>query len=69
MSHCDEDDRREQALNIRLIGDAKLTVKDLVVLIQLFYLPNEHGQVRFLTEIWIFKFLHSSRCHFFKIDF
>ena len=69
MSHCDEDDRREQALNIRLIGDAKLTVKDLAVLIQLFYLPNEHGQVRFLTEIWIFNFLHGTRCYFLRFIF
>ncbi len=46
MSHCDEDDKREQALNIRSSVDEILTVKDLVVLIQLFYLPNEHGQVR-----------------------
>ena len=47
MSHFDEDEKREASLSISLAEDNKqLTLKDLVVLVQLFYLPNEHGQVR-----------------------
>ena len=52
MSHFDEDDKREGVLSIRISdGNKQLTVKDLVVLVQLFYLPNEHGQVRLQNKI------------------
>jgi hypothetical protein len=51
MCHFDEDDKREGALCIRISdGNKQLTVKDLIVLVQLFYLPNEHGQVRLPTK-------------------
>ena len=47
MSQFDEDEKRETSLSISLAEDNKqLSLKDLVVLVQLFYLPNEHGQVR-----------------------
>ncbi len=46
MSHFDEEGKRDYALNIRISeGNKQLTVKDLVIIVQLFYLPSEHGQV------------------------
>lgn len=45
-SNFDDSLEISNPLNIRVgDGNKHITVKDLLMLVQLFYLPNEHGQV------------------------